>query len=120
MFRVTKEEKDELVTECDRLVSLKHSSALPRVFTEHGALMAASVLKSKRAVEMSIFVVRAFVRYRAILVQNAEFSKRLLELESKIAHHDESIRNVVTALRELLQTGSHPGVRSIGFRTKNE
>lgn len=61
MFELTEEEKAEVVANCDHLSRLKFSPALPAAFTEHGAIMAAAVLNSARAVEMSIFVVRAFV-----------------------------------------------------------
>ena len=64
MFRLTKEEKQEVVTNCDHLQKLKFSSVNPRAFTEHGAIMAASVLNSNRAIEISVFVVRAFVQLR--------------------------------------------------------
>ena len=62
VFELTLDEKYELVTNCDRLATLKHSSSVPYAFTEHGAVMLASVLKSKRAMEVSVFVVRAFIR----------------------------------------------------------
>jgi len=65
--RVLAEEKTELVANCDRFERLKHSTVFPLVFTDHGAIMAASVLNSKRAVETSIYVVRAFVRMREAL-----------------------------------------------------
>ena len=61
MFQLTKEEKLEVVTNCDHLQNLKYSSVNPHVFTEHGALMVASILNSVRAVEVSVFIVRAFV-----------------------------------------------------------
>src|SRR5438552_16891680 len=61
MFRLTPQEKNEVVAICDHLQSLKFSSTLPHAFTEHGALMLASVLNTRRAVEVSLFVVRAFV-----------------------------------------------------------
>src|SRR3990170_5904125 len=64
MFRLTPIEKKEVIANCDHLASLKYSRSLPIAFTEHGAIMAASVLNSQRAVEMSVFVVRAFVKLR--------------------------------------------------------
>ena len=65
-FRLTSGEKKELVTKCDRFERMKHSTVFPLAFTEHGAIMAASVLNSKRAVETSVYVVRAFVRMPVI------------------------------------------------------
>ena len=67
MFQLTSDEKAWVVANCDHLQNLKYSPHLPYVFTEHGAIMAASVLNSAKAVEMSVFVVRAFVRMREIL-----------------------------------------------------
>jgi len=67
MFELTTSEKDEVVTNCDHLKKLKFSPNLPKVFTEHGTLMLASVLNSKRAIEASVYVVRAFVRLREFL-----------------------------------------------------
>ncbi|MFH0939747.1 MAG: ORF6N domain-containing protein [Planctomycetota bacterium] len=67
MFRLTDEEKIEVVTNCDHLARLKFSPVLPYAFTEHGAIMAANILNSKRAVEASMYVVRAFIRLREVL-----------------------------------------------------
>ncbi len=97
----------------------------PRVFTEHGALMAATVLNSPRAVEVSIFVVRAFVRLRELAVTHGELAKRLAELEDKTdalaASHDSfsrttraQLKQVFDALRELM-TPPDPPKRPIGF-----
>ena len=83
MFQLTEEEKAEVVADCDHLARLKYSPALPAAFTEHGAIMAASVLNSARTVEMSIFVVRAFVRLRQMLVSNVALARQLAALESK-------------------------------------
>ena len=71
-FRLTAEEKTELVTNCDRFDRLKHSTVFPLVFTEHGAIMAASVLNSPRAIEASVYVVRAFVKMREVLASHKE------------------------------------------------
>jgi uncharacterized membrane-anchored protein YhcB (DUF1043 family) len=91
MFILTKSEKDELVTNCDRFNSLKHSTVLPFAFTEYGALMLASVLNSQRAIEASIFVVQAFVKLREILSTHKELAQKLKELEYKIETHDEQV-----------------------------
>ena len=71
VFRLTPEEKMEVVTNCDHLARLKFSPVLPHAFTEHGAIMAATVLNSPQAVAMSVYVVRAFIRMREQLVANA-------------------------------------------------
>ena len=76
---------------------------LPHAFTEHGAIMAASVLNSKRAIEMSIFVVRAFVQMRQSMVQNQHIVSKLAELEARIDTHDGEIQGLVEAIRELIE-----------------
>ena len=67
MFRLTKQEKLEVVTNCDHLQKLKYSPVNPYAFTEHGAIMVASVLNSPKAIEVSVFVVRAFVKLREMI-----------------------------------------------------
>jgi len=76
---------------------------LPHAFTEHGAIMAASVLNSKRAVEMSIFVVRAFVQMRESLLINQRVASKLSELESRLDSHDQELQELVEAIRELME-----------------
>ncbi|HLZ43808.1 MAG TPA: ORF6N domain-containing protein [Candidatus Sulfotelmatobacter sp.] len=87
---------------------------LPNAFTEHGAIMAATVLNSKRAIEMSIFVVRAFVQMRQALVVNQHVVSKLSELEARIESHDAEIGEVIEAIRELMEPlpANH---RRIGF-----
>ncbi len=75
---------------------------LPYAFTEHGAIMAATVLNSKRAIEMSIFVVRAFVGMRHALVVNQHVVSKLSELEARLDSHDADIQDLVEAIRELM------------------
>ena len=87
---------------------------LPNAFTEHGAIMAASVLNSKRAVEMSIFVVRAFVRMRESLLISQRVSSKLSELESRLDSHDQELQELVEAIRELMEP-LPANKRRIGF-----
>jgi phage regulator Rha-like protein len=75
---------------------------LPYAFTEHGAIMAATVLNSKRAIEMSIFVVRAFVGMRQALAVNQHVVSKLSELEARLDNHDAEIQDLVEAIRELM------------------
>jgi hypothetical protein len=89
---------------------------LPYAFTEHGAIMAATVLNSERAIQMSIFVVRAFVRMREALVANRQIAAKLAELESRLESHDADIQELVEAIRELMAP-LPPNRRSIGFET---
>ena len=87
----------------------------PLAFTEHGAIMAATVLSSTRAIEVSVFVVRAFVRMREALVMHKKIGKRLDELEGKVGTHDRAIGNILAALRQLTQAPETPRRSRIGF-----
>ena len=92
---------------------------LPHAFTEHGAIMAANVLNSKQAVQMSVFVVRAFVKLREVLATNKQLADKLTELEGKVGTHDKAIISIIAAIRGL--TG--PAKRNapvIGFRSKRD
>ena len=86
----------------------EHRKYLPRVFTEHGALTAASVLNSPKAVEMSILVVRAFVRLRQFLATHRQVSAKLDELERTVAAHDKHIVTLFDAVRSLMATLEKP------------
>jgi hypothetical protein len=116
MFRLTGAEKAEVVANCDHLSNLRFSKALPAAFTEHGAIMAASVLNSPRAVELSVFVVRAFVALRRTLAADAQFARKLSQLERRLADHDEEILAILRAIRELSGPATVPPKRRIGFK----
>ncbi len=88
----------------------------PFAFTEHGAIMAANVLNSGRAAEMSVFVVRAFVRLREEFTNHRELATKLAELDRTVAGHDAQIRAIVEAIRQLVQPPSATPKRPIGFR----
>jgi len=113
-FRLTKAERDEVVTNCDHLRNLKFSPTRPWAFTEHGAIMAASVLNSMRAVEMSLFVVRAFVRLRMLARNHAELAAKIDALERRVDGHDEDLEEMFDAIRALLAPHVRPR-RPIGF-----
>jgi hypothetical protein len=89
MFTLSEWEKSEVVAKCDHLANLKYSRVLPHAFTEHGALMAANVLNTRRAVEMSVFIVRAFVKLRMTIAGHKELGRKLAQLEKRLAEHDE-------------------------------
>jgi len=89
--------------------------SLPYVFTEHGAIMAASVLNSPRAVEMSVYVVRAFVNLRTHILQYKELSQKVSELEAKLGKHDENIVAIINALK-LLMEPPKAKKKEIGFK----
>ncbi len=116
MFQLTAEEKAEVVAHCDHLRSLRFSPARPYAFTEHGAIMLASVLSSRRAVETSLFVVRAFVRLREAVSSHRELARRMSELERRLKGHDEKIRSLVEAIRQLMRPAESK-TRRIGFGT---
>jgi hypothetical protein len=80
----------------------QHRKYAPRVFTEHGALMAATVLRSERAVQMSLYLVRAFVQMREALLANTTILKRLAEIDRRLIEHDSVLREVVERLQPLL------------------
>jgi phage regulator Rha-like protein len=88
---------------------------LPYAFTEHGAIMAATVLSTKRAIEMSVFVVRAFVRLRDMLATNRKVAGKLAELERRLKGHDASIQAIIEAIHELMAPAPRK-TRQIGFR----
>ena len=116
MFQLTKKEKAEVVAICDHLAKLKFSPVLPNAFTEHGVIMVASVLNTKRAIQVSVFVVRAFVKLREMLSTHKELAHKLAEVERKLQNHDESIRSLVVAIQELMTPSeSEPPKRRIGF-----
>ncbi|TNC96191.1 MAG: hypothetical protein FD121_1201 [Gallionellaceae bacterium] len=117
MFQLTQDEKIEVVANCDHLAKLKYSRTLPYAFTEHGALMLGNVLKSERAVEMSVFVVRAFVQLREMLSTNKELAAKLLELERKVSSHDQAIVGLMNGIRELMKQPDDMS-RPIGFTAK--
>ena len=88
---------------------------LPYAFTEHGAIMAATVLNSERAVQMSVFVVRAFVRLREMLSANRRLATKLDELENRLDTHDGAIQELIEAIKELV-TPKEPPHGRIGFQ----
>jgi hypothetical protein len=88
--------------------------SLPYAFTEHGAIMAATVLNSEQAVEMSVFVVRAFVRLREALAANKELAGRIEELEEHLETHDGTIQEIIMVIKSLMNPGRRRR-RKIGF-----
>ena len=91
---------------------------LPYAFTEHGAIMAANVLNSRRAVHASVYVVRAFVRLRQVLATHRDLAEKLAELERRIGTHDWAIRELMTAIRQLMEPPPDKPKERIGFRPR--
>ena len=119
MFQLTKEEKKEVVANCDILHNLKFRKGLPYVFTEHGALMAASVLNSPRAIEVSIYVIRAFVKLKEIVSTHKELARKLAGLEQEVKGHGAQIWILVNEIQRLMAPAlpsPQPKRRRIGFR----
>ncbi len=117
MFQLTAGEKAEVVANCDHLQRLKFSPGLPYTFTEHGAIMVASVLNTSRAVEVSVYVVRAFVKLREMMGPHKELAGKLNELEKTVETHDENIRALFAAIRRLMAPPIKKRPR-IGFRAE--
>lgn len=106
-----------------QIVTLKrgqHIKYPPMVFTEHGAIMAANVLNSQRAVAMSVYVVRAFVKQREAIAANQAILKRLSEIDATLLRHDTALREIYRNLRPLLEPPPQPPRRQIGFHVKPE
>jgi phage regulator Rha-like protein len=87
----------------------------PYAFTEHGAIMAATVLNSKQAIEMSVFVVRAFVRMREMLAKNRQLAAKIKELDQRLETHDTAIQDIIEAIKELM-VPEESSKRKIGFQ----
>jgi phage regulator Rha-like protein len=88
---------------------------LPWVFTEHGAIMAAMLLRSERTIHVSVFVIRAFMQMREALATNATILKRLAEIDKTLIEHDDALRAIWHQLQPLLQPPPKPPKRRIGF-----
>lgn len=117
MFQLTAEEFSALRSQ---IVTLKtgrgqHRKYLPYAFTEHGALMLGNVLKSERAVEVSLMVVRVFVHLRELVSTHKELSQKLNQLERKVGAHDRAIAELINAIRQLMAPSDPKKKRPIGF-----
>jgi len=117
MFRLTAKEDQNLRLQI-ATSSQKHGGRryLPYAFTEHGAIMAATVLNSKRAIEMSVFVVRAFVRMREMLVKNRQLAAKINELDRRLETHDTAIQGLIDAIKELMIPAETTRKHKIGFQ----
>ena len=116
MFRLTSTEKEEVVTKCDHLKSLKYSPSAPYAFTEQGVAMMSSVLRSKRAVEVNIAIMRTFVQLRRILADNKMIRDKIERLEKK---YDEQFQQVFAILECMIREEDTPKSR-IGFLSESE
>ncbi len=112
MFQLSSTEKIEVVANCDHLSKLKFSRNLPYAFTEHGTIMAASVLNTPLAVAVSVQVVRAFVKLREIISTHKDLAAKLENLEKK---YDSQFKMVFDAIRQLMTPPESKKKRPIGF-----
>jgi len=115
MFQLSPDEKAEVVANCDHLENLKYSRALPYAFTEHGAIMAAGVLNTSRAIEVSVFIVRAFVKVRQMVAGYKDLQRKIAQVERRLTDHDEQIIELVNLIKQLLNPEPPPKKRRIGY-----
>ncbi len=121
MFQLTVAEQDALRSQnATSKVGRGGRRYRPYAFTEHGAIMVANVLNTPRAMEVSVYVVRAFVKLREMLATHKELAHKLAELERKLETHDEAIRSLVSAIRQLMTPPPEPKRGRIGFRAQPE
>ena len=116
MFQLTKEEHKNLMFQIGTS-SWGGIRKRARVFSEQGVAMLSGVLRSKRAVQMNIRIMRAFVKFREFLSTHKEFAQKLIDLENKLGRHDESIRNIIAALRQMMSQPEPKPKGPIGFQS---
>ncbi|ODS30010.1 MAG: ORF6N domain protein [Candidatus Scalindua rubra] len=114
MFQLSKDEYDSLRFQIGILKKGQHSKYLPQAFTQEGVAMLSGVLNSKRAVQVNIQIMRAFVKLREILSTNKELAHKLSQLERKIEKHDVEIQAIFKAIRQLMTPPEKPKGK-IGF-----
>jgi hypothetical protein len=115
MFQLSLVEKAQVVANCDHLENLKYSKALPYAFTEHGTIMAAGVLNTSRAIEISVFIVRAFVKVRQMVAGHKDLQRKIAQIERQLTDHDEQIIELVNLIKQLLNPEPPPKKRRIGY-----
>jgi len=124
MFQVTEKEKQKVVANCDHLKRLKFSPNLPYVFTEHGAVMLASVLNSDRAIIVNIQIVRVFTRMRRLIETHSEILRRLKQLQKKDIEQDEQILLIFEYIKQLEESKQQEVEikerKRIGYKRSNE
>lgn len=111
MFRLTNIEKGELITNCDRFKTIKHSQNCPAAFTEHGILMLSSVLNSQRAIQVNIQIMRTFTKLKEMMLNFADLKAKLEKMERE---YDGKFAVVFEAIKQLMQPEIKP-VKRIGF-----
>ena len=128
MFQLNKDELNELIANCDRFKTLKHSSSMPKVFTEQGVAMLATVLNSDIAIEINIQIMRTFVKLRQYAIAQTEKNKEIEEVkqmlmmhientDNKLSQHDKAINQIINVLNNLIEKPRE--TKKIGFNTDN-
>jgi phage regulator Rha-like protein len=120
MVELTQKESESLRSQNATLKRGAHSKYLPYAFTEHGVLMLSNVLKSSRAIAMSIRIIDVFVRLREMLSTNKDILLILEQLERKVSGHDEEIQLIFKYLKQLLIPAEQVNRKRIGFRRQHE
>jgi ORF6N domain len=127
MFQLTKDEKNDVVAKCDHLKNLKFSPNLPYAFTEHGAVMLASILNSDKAIEVNVRIVKMFNAMRFVLQSNHSLLLKLEQLDKKIINigfdvkmHDGDIETLFELIKDIMEAKNKPAPKRepIGFKTK--
>ena len=121
MFQLTPKEKQEVITNCDNLSSLKFSPSLPHVFTEHGVAMLSSVLKSKKAIQINIQIIKAFIALRryALAQKPENITRRIGILEKALLQYmdrnDKRVNEIVETINDMLSADDDDDTKQIGF-----
>lgn len=123
LFQLSKTEAEDAIFSRSQVVTLKRGQNikyLPHAFTEHDALMAANVLSITEAVNMSVHVVRAFIKQRELLAGQAEILKKLAQMDAKLLEHDDALRIMWQELQPLLAPPPVPTKEDIGFHVRED
>jgi len=118
LFQLTTDEYQSLRCQFGILRRGQHAKYLPLAFTEQGVAMLSSVLRSKRAVQMNVEIMRAFVRLRNFLAAHKELARKLAELERRVTDHDAQIEAIFEAIRQLMTPPPEPPRERVGFRVR--
>ena len=118
MFRLTNEEKDELVPIWHQYKKMKHSYMLPYAFTEHGVAMLATVLNSERAVKTSIVIIKTFVELRQAVITHKDLEYKLKEVEHRVERHEADIQEILQAIKQLLEPPRLKPKAPVGFHAR--
>ncbi len=120
MFQFTQDEFNSLRSQIVISKGKGGRRYLPFVFTEQGVAMLSSVLRSKRAIEVNIAIMRAFVKLREMLATHKELAQKLVELERRLEDHDEHIQTIFDAIRQLMMPSDKKDKKKIGFTIKEK